>query len=87
MTTLAVEQLLCHHTHFGGQEDEQGDQESEENNGSSTKYRKSSSKFVFNLWWTSFFTIFILTLGENLTSFIIVDIIFDISTYVSTVMQ
>ena len=78
MTTLAVEQLLCHDTHFGGQEGEQGDQESEEDNGSSTKYRKSSSKFVFNLWWTSFFTIFILTLGENLTSFLIVEIIFDI---------
>ena len=81
MTTLAVEQLLCHHTHFGGQEGEQGDQENEEDSGSSTKYRKSSSKFVFNLWWTSFFTIFILTLGENLTSFLIVEIIFDISTY------
>ena len=68
MTTLAVEQLLCHHAHFGGQE---GEQEEEDNvkhdNGSSTKHRKSSFKFVFNLWWTSFFTIFILTLGENLT--------------------
>ena len=71
MTTLAVEQLLCHHAHFGGQEGEQETQEEEDNvkhdNGSSTKHRKSSSKFVFNLWWTSFFTIFILTLGENLT--------------------
>ena len=71
MTTLAVEQLLCHHAHFGGQEGEQEKQEEEDNvkqdNGSSTQYRKSSSKFVFNLWWTSFFTIFILTLGENLT--------------------
>ena len=65
MTTLAVEQLLCHHAHFGGQEGEQ--EEEEEDNGSSTKHRKSSFKFVFNLWWTSFFTIFILTLGENLT--------------------
>ena len=64
MTTLAVEQLLCHHAHFGGQE---GDQEKQEDNSSSTKHRKSSFKFVFNLWWTSFFTIFILTLGENLT--------------------
>ena len=70
MTTLAVEQLLCHHAHFGGQEGEQGELEEDNvkhDNGSSTKHRKSSSKFVFNLWWTSFFTIFILTLGENLT--------------------
>ena len=66
MTTLAVEQLLCHHAHFGGQEGEQETQE-EEDNSSLPKYRKSSFKFVFNLWWTSFFTIFILTLGENLT--------------------
>ena len=64
----SIEKLLMAALGCDGERRElEGEQESEEDNGSSTKYRKSSSKFVFNLWWTSFFTIFILTLGENLT--------------------